>query len=184
MPFLLLVLKEWKVSLIVLLSSLLLISLIFTGSLNRSKDKIEYEFKEYKAYIEKQNLINSNKQKQQELEAANNQVEIERKYNEKITKLQNDITAVNSSNRSLSEQLTSNTEKLSRVTKDQADAYTKSLTELSVNCTTRYTEMGEIAQKHRLAEERAVGMYNALVDVGKEGSKEGSEVGSVESEVK
>ena len=123
MPFLLLILKEWKVSLIVLLSSLLLISLIFTGSLNRSKDKIEYEFKEYRAYVEKQNLINSNKQKQQELEAANNQVEIERKYNEKITKLQNDITAVNSSNRSLSEQLTKAKSRISTAPVEQVRSY-------------------------------------------------------------
>jgi hypothetical protein len=32
------------------------------------------------------------------------------------------------------------------------------------NCTTRYTEMGAIAQEHRIAEERAVNLYNALVD--------------------
>ena len=164
MPFLLLVLKEWKVSLIVLLSSLLLISLIFTGSLNRSKDKIEYEFKEYRAYVEKQNLINSNKQKQQELEAANNQVEIERKYNEKITKLQNDIATANSSNRSLSEQLTKAKSRISKAPVEQVRSYSSTATELLRDCSNRYTEMAGIAEQHRLAETRVVDTYNSLVD--------------------
>ena len=164
MPFLLLILKEWKVSLIVLLSSLLLISLIFTGSLNRSKDKIEYEFKEYRAYVEKQTLINSNKQKQQELEAANKQVEIERKYNEKITKLQNDIAAVNSSNRSLSEQLTKANARISKAPVEQVRSYSSTATELLRDCSNEYTEMAERAEQHRLAETRAVDTYNSLVD--------------------
>ena len=164
MSFLLLVLKEWKVSLIVLLSSLLLISLIFTGSLNRSKDKIEYEFKEYKAYVEKQTLINSNKQKQQELEAANKQVEIERKYNEKITKLQNDIATVNSSNRSLSEQLTKAKSRITTAPVEQVRSYSSTATELLRDCSNEYTEMARLAQQHRLAETRAVDTYNSLVD--------------------
>ena len=165
MPFLLLILKEWKISLIVLLSSLLLISLIFIGNLNRSKDKIEYEFKEYKAYVEKQNLINSNKQKQQELEAANKQVEIERKYNEKITKLQNDIAAANSSNRSLSEQLTKANTRIPTASVEQVRSYSSTTTELLRDCSNEYTEMAKQAQQHRLAETRAVETYNSLVDI-------------------
>lgn len=164
MPFLLLILKEWKISLIVLLSSLLLISLIFIGNLNRSKDKIEYEFKEYKAYVEKQNLINSNKQKQLELEVANKQVEIERKYNEKITKLQNDIATVNSSNRSLSEQLTKANSRISKAPVEQVRSYSSTTTELLRDCSNEYREMAKHAQQHRLAETRAVDTYNSLVD--------------------
>ena len=165
MPFLLLILKEWKVSLIVLLSSLLLISFIFTGNINRSKDKIEYEFKEYKAYVEKQNLINSNKQKQLELEATNKQVEIERKYNEKITKLQNDIATINSSNRSLSEQLTKAKSRVTTAPIEQVRSYSSTTTELLRDCSIKYTEMAGIADQHRLAETRAVETYNSLVDV-------------------
>ena len=164
MPFLLLILKEWKISLIVLLSSLLLISLIFIGNLNRSKDKIEYEFKEYKAYVDKQNLINSNKQKQQELEAANKQVEVERKYNEKITKLQNDIAAVNSSNRSLSEQLTKAKSRVSTAPVEQVRTYASTATELLETCSARLEYYGTKAQEHREAEVRAVDTYNSLVD--------------------
>lgn len=165
MPFLLLILKEWKISLIVLLSSLLLISFIFIGNLNRSKDKIEYEFKEYRAYVEKQNLINSNKQKQQELEVANKQIEIERKYNEKITKLQNDIATANSSNRSLSEQLTKAKSRISKAPVEQVRSYSSTATELLRDCSNRYTEMARLAQQHRLAETRAVETYNSLVDI-------------------
>jgi len=164
MPFLLLILKEWKISLIVLLSSLLLISFIFIGNLNRSKDKIEYEFKEYKAYVEKQNLINSNKQKQQELEAANKQIEIERKYNEKITKLQNDIAIVNSSNRSLSEQLTKAKSRIPKAPVEQVRSYSSTTTELLRDCSNEYIKMAGIAEQHRLAETRAVDTYNTLID--------------------
>ena len=165
MPFLLLILKEWKISLIVLLSSLLLISFIFIGDLNRSKDKIEYEFKEYKAYIEKQNLINSKKRKEQELEAANKQVEIERKYNEKITKLQNDIANTNASNRSLQQQLTKAKSRISEAPASEVRTYASTTTELLETCSARLEYYGTKAQEHREAEVRAVELYNNVVDI-------------------
>src|SRR5574344_415997 len=123
MPFLLLILKEWKVSLIVLLSSLLLISLIFIGNINHSKDKIEYEFKEYKAYVEKQNLINSNKQKEREIEIANKQRDTEVKYVKQIKELQTDVANTNDSNRSLQQQLTKAKSRIPTASVEQVRSY-------------------------------------------------------------
>ena len=62
MTFILLVLKEWKVSLIVLLSTLLLISIICISQIQNAKDKVKNEFDNYITTVEKQNLININKQ--------------------------------------------------------------------------------------------------------------------------
>ena len=64
MTFILLVLKEWKVSLIVLLSTLLLISIICISQLQNAKDKVKNEFDNYITTVEKQNLININKKKE------------------------------------------------------------------------------------------------------------------------
>ena len=60
MTFILLVLKEWKVSLIVLLSTLLLISIICISQLQNAKDKVKNEFDNYVTTVEKQNLIDIN----------------------------------------------------------------------------------------------------------------------------
>ena len=77
MTFILLALKEWKVSLIVLLSTLLLISIICISQIQNAKDKVKNEFVNYITTVEKQNLINQNKQKQKELEILEKQKQIE-----------------------------------------------------------------------------------------------------------
>lgn len=123
------------------------------------------EHQEYVNSVKEQNILNELKRKEQELEATNKQVEIERKYNEKITKLQNDIATVNSSNRSLSEQLTKAKSRISTAPIEQVRSYSSTATELLRDCSIKYTEMAGIAQQHRLAETRAVETYNSLVDV-------------------
>ena len=113
----------------------------------------------------KQNLLEAEKKAQEkEIEILNKQKEVEQNYANQVKKLSSDVANTNSTNARLSDKLSTNANKLSTITKDQADAYTKSLTELSRNCTTRYTEMGAIAQEHRIAEELAVNLYNTLVD--------------------
>ena len=105
-----------------------------------------------------------NKAQEQQIEILTKQKIVEEKYAKQVKKLASDVVTANSANARLSDKISTNANKLSSITKEQADAYTKSLTELSRNCTTRYTEMGAIAQEHRIAEERAVSLYNALVD--------------------
>ena len=164
MTFILLVLKEWKVSLIVLLSTLLLTSIICISQLQNAKDKVKNEFDNYITTVEKQNLINQNKQKQKEIEILTKQKEVEVNYNEQIKALSNDVAVARNSANSLSKQLTNNASKLSKLTEEQNRAYTTTLSELFEYSTRKYREVSEIADEHRLAEERCVGLYNALID--------------------
>ncbi len=173
MPFLLLILKEWKVSLIVLLSTLLLISIICISQIQNAKDKaqiqnakdkVKNEFDNYITTVEKQNLININKQKQKELEILEKQKEVEVNYNEQIKALSNDVAVARNSANSLSKQLTNNASKLSTASKTEVDAYNKSISIVLEDSTTKYLDMAGEADAKRLAEARCVGLYNALVD--------------------
>ena len=164
MTFILLVLKEWKVSLIVLLSTLLLISIICISQIQNAKDKVKNEFDNYITTVEKQNLINQNKQKQKEIEILTKQKEVEVKYNEQIKALSNDVAVARNSANSLSKQLTNNASKLSTASKTEVDAYNKSISIVLEDSTTKYLDMAGEADAKRLAEERCVGLYNALVD--------------------
>ena len=164
MPFLLLILKEWKVSLIVLLSTLLLISIICISQLQNAKDKVKNEFDNYITTVEKQNLININKQKERELEIANKQRETEVKYVKQIKELQTDVANTNASNRSLQQQLTKAKSRISEAPVGEVRAYASTTTELLETCSARLEYYGTKAQEHREAEVRAVELYNNVVD--------------------
>ena len=164
MTFILLVLKEWKVSLIVLLSTLLLISIICISQLQNAKDKVKNEFDNYITTVEKQNLININKQKERELEIANKQRETEVKYVKQIKELQTDVANTNASNRSLQQQLTKAKSRISEAPVGEVRAYASTTTELLETCSARLEYYGTKAQEHREAEVRAVELYNNVVD--------------------
>lgn len=164
MSFLLLILKEWKVSLIVLLSALLLISIICISQLQNAKDKVKNEFDNYITTIEKQNLININKQKDRELEIADKQRETEVKYVKQIKELQTDVANTNASNRSLQQQLTKAKSRISEAPVGEVRAYASTTTELLETCSARLEYYGTKAQEHREAEVRAVELYNNVVD--------------------
>lgn len=164
MTFILLVLKEWKVSLIVLLSTLLLISIICISQLQNAKDKVKNEFDNYITTVEKQNLINQNKQKERELEIANKQRETEVKYVKQIKELQTDVANTNASNRSLQQQLTKAKSRISEAPVSEVRAYASTTTELLETCSARLEYYGTKAQEHREAEVRAVELYNNVVD--------------------
>ena len=165
MPFLLLILKEWKVSLIVLLSTLLLISIICISQIQNAKDKVKNEFDNYITTVEKQNLINQNKQKQKEIEILTKQKEVEVKYNEQIKALSNDVIIARNSANSLSKQLADNAIKLSTASKAEVSTYNKSISVVLEDSARKYLDMAGEADAKRLAEERCVGLYNSLVDV-------------------
>ena len=164
MPFLLLILKEWKVSLIVLLSTLLLISIICISQIQNAKDKVKNEFDNYITTVEKQNLINQNKQKQKQIEILTKQKEVEVNYNEQIKALSNDVIIARNSANSLQQKLNSNASKFNTLTHNQAVAYNNTISKLFSESIEEYREMGSRADEHRLAEERCIGLYNALVD--------------------
>lgn len=165
MTFILLVLKEWKVSLIVLLSTLLLISIICISQIQNAKDKVKNEFDNYITTVEKQNLININKQKQKKLEILEKQKQIEVQHNEQIKNLSNDVANARDSTYSLQQKLNTNSSKFNTLTKEQANTYNNTISNILSNSLTEYQGMARIADEHRLAEERCIGLYNALVDV-------------------
>ena len=164
MTFILLALKEWKVSLIVLLSTLLLISIICISQIQNAKDKVKNEFDNYITTVEKQNLINQNKQKQKQIEILTKQKEVEVKYNEQIKALSNDVAVARNSANSLSKQLTKAKSRISEAPVGEVRAYASTTTELLETCSARLEYYGTKAQEHREAEVRAVELYNNVVD--------------------
>ena len=162
--FLALALKYWYIVIITLLLVIATSLRNDVNKLNAEKDALNSNMV---ALVQKQktDLLEAQKKAQEkQIEILTKQKEVEVNYAKQVKKLSSDAADANSTNARLSDKLSTNANKLSTITKEQADAYTKSLTELSRNCTTRYTEMGAIAQEHRIAEERAVSLYNALVD--------------------
>ena len=164
MTFILLVLKEWKVSLIVLLSTLLLISIICISQIQNAKDKVKNEFDNYITTVEKQNLINQNKQKQKELEILEKQKEVEVNYAKQVKKLQSDLTNANTTNNSLLNTLSTIKSRVPTATDPEVRAYSETATELLGKCETGKLFYAQRADEHAYAEERAVSLYNALVD--------------------
>ena len=66
---------------------------------------------------------------------------------------------------SLPKQLTNNASKLSKLTDSEVRAYSETATELLGKCETGKLFYAQRADEHAYAEERAVSLYNALVDV-------------------
>ena len=113
----------------------------------------------------KTDLLEAQKKAQEkQIEILTKQKEVEVNYNEQIKALSNDVIIARNSANSLSKQLTNNASKLSKLTEEQNRAYTTTLSELFEDSTTKYREVSEIADEHRLAEARCVGLYKALVD--------------------
>ena len=164
MTFILLVLKEWKVSLIVLLSTLLLISIICISQLQNAKDKVKSEFANYITTVEKQNLININKQKQKEVDVLNKQQKIEVLHAKEIKKLQADVVSANDELNSLSKQLTKAKQHINTAPIDQVRSYSSTATELLETCSSRVIYYATKADEHRANETRAIDTYNSLID--------------------
>ena len=163
--FLALALKYWYIVIITLLLAIATSLRNDVNKLNAEKDALNSNMV---ALVQKQktDLLEAQKKAQEkEIEILTKQKEVEVKYNEQIKALSNDVAVARNSANSLSKQLANNSSKLSTITKDQADAYTKSLSDILEDSTTKYLEMAREADTKRLAEERCVGLYNALVDV-------------------
>ena len=162
--FLALALKYWYIVIITLLLAIATSLRNDVNKLNAEKDVLKGNMV---ALVQKNktDLLEAQKQAQEkEIEILTKQKEVEVKYNEQIKALSNDVAVARNSANSLSKQLTNNASKLSKLTEEQNRAYTTTLSELFEDSTTKYREVSEIADEHRLAEERCVGLYNALVD--------------------
>lgn len=159
----------WKYKTYVLIILTCLYILFLRSEVSNSqleKERLNSEYTLYKEDVEHKRVEALNKAKEQEIQILNKQKQVEKEYAKQIKDLNTDVANAHSANNSLSKKLASNTEKLSRVTEEQARAYTKSLSVVLEDSATRYREMAGEADTKRLAEERCVGLYNALVDAG------------------
>lgn len=162
--FLALALKYWYIVIITLLLAIATSLRNDVKTLNAEKDVLNSNMV---ALVQKQkiDLLEAQKQAQEkQIEILTKQKEVEVRYNEQIKALSNDVIIARNSANSLSKQLTNNASKLSKLTEEQNRAYTTTLSELFEDSTTKYREVSEIADEHRLAEERCIGLYNSLVD--------------------
>ena len=162
--FLALALKYWYIVIITLLLAIATSLRNDVKTLNAEKDVLNSNMV---ALVQKQkvDLLEAQKKAQEkQIEILTKQKEVEVKYNEQIKALSNDVIIARNSANSLSKQLADNTVKLSTASKTEIRAYTTTLSELFEDSTTKYREVSEIADEHRLAEARCVGLYNALVD--------------------
>ena len=163
--FLALALKYWYIVIITLLLAITTSLRNDVNKLNAEKDVLNSNMV---ALVQKNktDLLEAQKKAQEkEIEILTKQKEVEVNYNEQIKALSNDVAVARNSANSLSKQLTNNASKLSKLTEEQNRAYTTTLSELFEDSTTKYREVSEIADEHRLAEARCVSLYNALVDV-------------------
>lgn len=163
--FLALALKYWYIVIIALLLAIATSLRNDVNKLNAEKDALNSNMV---ALVQKQktDLLEAQKKAQEkQIGILTKQKEVEVKYNEQIKALSNDVAVARNSANSLSKQLADNASKLSKLTEEQNRAYTTTLSELFEDSTRKYREVSEIAVEHRLAEERCVGLYNALVDV-------------------
>ena len=163
--FLALALKYWYIVIIALLLAIATSLRNDVNKLNAEKDALNSNMV---ALVQKHktDLLEAQKKAQEkEIEILTKQKEVEVNYAKQIKALSNDIIIARNSANSLSKQLTNNTIKLSTASKTEIRAYTTTLSELFEDSTTKYREVSEIADEHRLAEARCVGLYNALVDV-------------------
>ena len=163
--FLALALKYWY---IVVITLMLIINSSLRNDivdLNKEKDTLNQDMV---AIVQKNktDLLEAQKKSQEkEIEILTKQKEVEQNYANQVKKLSIDVSNARNSANSLSKQLADNTIKLSTASKAEINTYNESLSIVLEDSTRKYREVSEIADAKRLAEERCVGLYNALVDV-------------------
>lgn len=162
--FLALAVKYWYIVIIALLLTIATSLRNDVNKLNAEKDVLNSNMV---ALVQKQktDLLEAQKKAQEkEIEILTKQKEVEVNYNEQIKALSNDVAVARNSANSLSKQLTNNASKLSTASKAEVDAYNKSISIVLEDSARKYLDMAGEADAKRLAEERCVGLYNALVD--------------------
>jgi hypothetical protein len=162
--FLALALKYWYIVIITLLLAIATSLRNDVNKLNAEKDVLNSNMV---ALVQKHktDLLEAQKKSQEkEIEILTKQKEVEVKYNEQIKALNNDVIIAHNSANSLSKQLADNTVKLSTASKAEVSTYNKSISIVLEDIARKYLYMAVEADTKRLAEERCVGLYNALVD--------------------
>ena len=157
----------WKYKSVVIISLLLLWVVVLKQDVKREQYRVldgVQAFEDYKKEQREMYLDVVNKAKETEKELINKQLEVERKYVKEIEKLNLDISRANNSINGLHKELSRAKASISTAPEQQVRDYSTTITELYEHCATEYLGMAQQADKHSIAEERAVNSYNTLID--------------------
>lgn len=163
--FLALALKYWYIVIIALLLAIATSLRNDVKTLNTEKDVLSSNMV---ALVQKQkvDLLEAQKQAQEkEIEILTKQKEVEVNYANQVKKLQSDLTNANTTNNSLLNTLSTIKSRVPTATDSEVRAYSETATELLGKCETGKLFYAQRADEHAYAEERAVSLYNTLVDV-------------------
>ena len=162
--FLALALKYWYIVIIALLLAIATSLRNDVNKLNAEKDVLNSNMV---ALVQKNktDLLEAQKQAQEkEIEILTKQKEVEVNYANQVKKLQSDLTNANTTNNSLLNTLSTIKSRVPTATDSEVRAYSETATELLGKCETGKLFYAQRADEHAYAEERAVSLYNALVD--------------------
>jgi len=162
--FLALAVKYWYIVIITLLLAIATSLRNDVNKLNAEKDALNSNMV---ALVQKQktDLLEAQKKAQEkEIEILTKQKEVEVNYAKQVKKLQSDLTNANATNNSLLNTLSTIKSRVPTATDSEVRAYSETATELLGKCETGKLFYAQRADEHAYAEERAVSLYNALVD--------------------
>ena len=162
--FLALALKYWYIVIITLLLAITTSLRNDVNKLNAEKDVLNSNMV---ALVQKNktDLLEAQKLAQEkEIEILTKQKEVEVNYAKQVKKLQSDLTNANTTNNSLLNTLSTIKSRVPTATDSEVRAYSETATELLGKCETGKLFYAQRADEHAYAEERAVNLYNALVD--------------------
>lgn len=154
MTYLYVLLKEWKMVLITLLSFVIVILLLTGSKLESDKAKIQAEFLNYKkdqtvlvAKLETQ-------AKTKEAEWSKKISEVERNATVKINQANDARRDADAAAYRLSKQLNTANDKLAKASRETAIAYAITANSVFEECSTEYRKMAEKADGHAIDTER------------------------------
>ena len=162
--FLALALKYWYIVIIALLFAIATSLRNDVNKLNAEKDVLNSNMV---ALVQKNktDLLEAQKKSQgKQIEILTKQKEVEVNYAKQVKKLQSDLTNANTTNNSLLNTLSTIKSRVPTATDSEVRAYSETATELLGKCETGKLFYAQRADEHAYAEERAVNLYNALVD--------------------
>ena len=108
------------------------------------------------------------KAQEKEIEILTKQKEVEQNYANQVKKLSIDVSNANSTNARLLNTIETAKSRVPTATDSEVRAYSETATELLGKCETGKLYYAQRADEHAYAEERAVNLYNSLVDDNKE----------------
>lgn len=160
----LLMLKEWKLILIGILSILLLSAGIYISALKDDKQQVQLKFDNYVKTIEEVRLKQEIEEAEKALEVTRQLHDIEVKHNAQITKLAANLADANNAKHSLSISLANAETRIKTVESEKVRAYALELSNVFRECNATQLEMGKTIDEHRIDAESVKEKYNTLVD--------------------